>query len=133
MSDFEFATEMQVRFRDIDAMHHVNNAVYATYLEQARLEYFEEVIGVGLTDIDTVLVHLEIDYRRPIDVDEAPTVHLHLADLGESSNTMTYEIRTDRGVAATAETVQVFFDPETEESKPIPAAWREKMLAYRDR
>ncbi|MFB6068606.1 MAG: acyl-CoA thioesterase [Halobacterium sp.] len=132
MSDFEFVTEMQVRFRDIDAMHHVNNAVYATYLEQARLEYYEEVVGVGLTDIDTVLVHLEIDYRRPIEVDESPRIHLHLENLGESSNTMTYEIRTDRGVAATAETVQVFFDPETEQAKPIPEEWRQQMLDYRD-
>ncbi|MFC6990236.1 acyl-CoA thioesterase [Haloplanus sp. GCM10025708] len=132
MTDFEFTSELQVRFRDIDAMHHVNNAVYASYLEQARLEYYEEVIGVGLTDIDTVLVHLEIDYRRPIEMGESPTVHLHLEDIGESSNTMTYEIRTNRGVAATAETVQVFFDPETEQSKPIPGEWREKMLEYRD-
>ena len=42
-----FETTIGVRYRDIDAMGHVNNAVYATYLEQARVRYVDHVLGSG--------------------------------------------------------------------------------------
>ena len=61
----EFSTDIQVRFRDIDAMGHVNNAVYATYVEQARTEYFEEILEEGLDAVSTVLASLELSYERP--------------------------------------------------------------------
>ena len=64
--EYEFQTTIPVRFRDIDAMGHVNNAVYATYLEQARADYHREIIGESLADVNTVLVSLAIDFKRPI-------------------------------------------------------------------
>jgi acyl-CoA thioester hydrolase len=131
MPDFEYETAIQVRFRDVDAMGHVNNAVYATYLEQARVDYYADVLGVGLDDIDTVLVNLEIDYRQPIELDDEVTVAMGLREVGESSVTAVYEVRAGDRVAATAETVQVYVDPEAGESRPLPEAWREKMLARR--
>jgi len=126
----EHVTEIGVRFRDIDAMQHVNNAVYVTYLEQARAEYFREVVGAELSGIDTVLASLEIDYRRPVELADRVEVGLTVPELGESSIPMEYEIRTDRGVAAEAETVQVAFDPEAESSRPIPEAWRSAIEAF---
>ncbi|MFB6103199.1 MAG: acyl-CoA thioesterase [Haloplanus sp.] len=132
MSDFEYETELQVRFRDIDAMTHVNNAVYATYLEQARVDYYADVLGVGLDDIDTVLVRLEIDYRREISLDDGTvTVAMGVRDIGESSVTVDYEVRAGDRVAATAETVQVYVDPDDGASRPLPEAWVERMEAYR--
>jgi len=44
-----YTTDIDVRFRDIDAMGHVNNAVYATYIEQARTEYFRDVLDADLS------------------------------------------------------------------------------------
>ncbi|WP_248897723.1 acyl-CoA thioesterase [Haloplanus halobius] len=131
MADFEYETEIQVRFRDIDAMGHVNNAVYATYLEQARVDYYADVLGVGLDEIDTALVSLEIDYHRAITLDDTVTVALGVRDIGESSVTVEYEVRAGDSVAATAETVQVYVDPEAETSRPLPEAWRGRMDAYR--
>jgi acyl-CoA thioester hydrolase len=131
MSTFEYETEMRVRFRDVDAMHHVNNAVYATYLEQARVDYYADVLDVGLDDIDTVLVNLEIDYRSQIELDDPVTVAMGIRSIGESSVTMGYEVRVGDRVAATAETVQVYVDPEGGGSRPLPAAWVDRMEALR--
>lgn len=120
-----FAVELPVRFRDLDPMGHVNNAVYATYLEHARACYFREVVGEPLPTADTVLVHLSIDYRSPIDLDDgAVTVAMWIPRLGESSIPMEYEVRVGDAVAATAETVQVAYDRDADESKPIPGSWR---------
>ncbi|SDZ90255.1 acyl-CoA thioester hydrolase [Haloplanus vescus] len=131
--DFEYETELQVRFADIDAMGHVNNATYATYLEQARVDYYADVLGVGLDDIDTVLVNLQIDYRHEITLDdETVTVAMGVTSIGESSVTVDYEVRAGDHVAATAETTQVYVDPDEGASRPLPETWVEKMEARRD-
>lgn len=132
MANYEYATELDVRFRDIDAMGHVNNAVYATFLEQARADYYADVLDIPLSEADTVLASLSIQYERPITHDETVTVALGVADLGESSIPMEYEIRTENGVAATAETVQVVFDRSSGESRPIPQQWRDRITQYKD-
>jgi acyl-CoA thioester hydrolase len=122
-ADFEF--DMQVRFRDIDPMNHVNNAVYATYLEQARTALYEDRLGVDLGAVDTVLAHLELDFRAPIELADDVTVGLSIGDIGRSSIPMDYEIRAGGGVAATGHTVQVVFDRETGDAVPVPDEWRE--------
>ena len=132
MTDFEYETELQVRFRDLDAMGHVNNAVYATYLEQARVDYYADVLGVGLDDIDTVLVNLEIDYRHEVVLDdEAVTIAMGVRSIGESSVVVDYEVRAGDRVAATAETTQVYVDPDEGGSRPLPDAWVEQMESLR--
>jgi acyl-CoA thioester hydrolase len=127
MSDFDadYTFDMQVRFRDIDPMNHVNNAVYATYLEQARAALYEDRLDVDLGQVDTVLAHLEIDFHAPIELDDEVVVALEIGDIGRSSIPMNYEIRADGELAATGQTVQVVFDRETGESVPVPEAWRD--------
>lgn len=129
--DHPFTVPMEVRFRDIDSMGHVNNAVYATYLEQARSRYYSDVIGVRLDQIRTVLARMEIEYRRPIDLDQSITVAMWTANMGESSLHMEYEIRADGEVAAIAETVQVIIGDEGTESRPIPEEWRDSIERHR--
>jgi acyl-CoA thioester hydrolase len=124
--DPDFVTEQEVRFRDIDSMGHVNNAVYATYLEQARATYFEEVVGRHLHEVPTVLVDLHVDYHRPIEWGDDVTVALAVRDLGESSIPMEYEVRTNGDLAATGETVQVRID-EDGNARPIEDVWRERI------
>lgn len=109
-------------------MDHVNNAVYATYLEQARAEFFRAMLDVSLTAVDTVLATLRIEYHGPIELGDTVTVALSIPELGDSSIPMEYEIRRDSGeVAATAETVQVYYDREAETSKPLPEEWRARL------
>lgn len=127
-----FTTEIDVRFRDIDAMGHVNNAVYATYTEQARTDYFRAVTDRGLDGIPSVLATLSVDFRAPVTLEEGSvTVALEVPELGRSSIPMAYEIRTENGVAAEAETVQVIVD-ESGDSMPIPEDIRSAIEAYHD-
>uniref|UniRef100_A0A8A2VKG4 Acyl-CoA thioesterase n=1 Tax=Haloterrigena alkaliphila TaxID=2816475 RepID=A0A8A2VKG4_9EURY len=127
-----YDVEIDVRLRDVDFMGHVNNAVYATYLEEAREAYFQDVVGVSMTDVGTVLATLEIDYARPIEADETVTVALTVSELGTSSLHLEYVVRADGERAATARTVQVLVDRETGESRPIPDEWRARIDAARD-
>lgn len=131
--EFRYVTEVPVRFRDIDPMDHVNNAIYVTYVEQARAEYYEDVIGLTLGEADTVLAHLEVDYVEPIELGEVVEVRMRTEELGTSSIPMTYELRVDGDVVATAETIQVAFDRGTGESVPVPDAWRERIESFERR
>lgn len=125
-----YTAEFDVRFRDIDAMGHVNNAVYATYAEQARARYFQEVLHEDLSSISTVLAALSIQFHRPIELDEGKVaVDVDVPELGTSSIPMEYAIRTDEGVAAEAESTQVVVD-ERGESRPIPETYREAIASY---
>lgn len=126
----EFSTHIQVRFRDIDAMGHVNNAVYATYVEQARAEYFEEVLEDGLDAVSTVLASLELSYERPIHLGQSVTITIAISELGRSSLPMKYEIFADGERAATAESTQVFLDPETDDPRPIPDRFRDRIVEF---
>jgi acyl-CoA thioester hydrolase len=133
MAEFGHEIELDVRFRDIDALGHVNNAVYSTYLEQARLEYLADVVGVDLLDADVVLGAIDVDFRRPVEYGESITVRLRAGELGTSSIPLENEVRADGEVAATAEAVMVTYDPVAGEPRPIPDAWRERIRAHEGR
>lgn len=126
-----YTTDVPVRFRDIDAMGHVNNAVYATYLEQARTDYFRDVLEADLSAVATVLASVSIQFRRPVELtDGAVTVEIDVPELGRSSVPMTYEIRARGEVVAEAESVQVAVDDDDGSSRPIPDEYREAIEAY---
>jgi len=132
MAEFSYEVELPVRFRDIDAIGHVNNAVYATYLEQARIEFIEDVLTTTVTDADVVLAHIELDFQRSIELEDDVTVALRVPELGTSSIPMEYEVRTDGTVAATGSTVMVTVDPDGDGTRPLPEAWRERIEAHED-
>ena len=122
-----YHTDIDVRLRDVDFMGHVNNAVYATYLEQARAGFFQDVLEVPLDQVDTVLASLELEYHRPIEAEQAVAVDLIVPELGASSIPMSYTITADGEPAATGQTVQVVVDRETGTSRSIPDAWRKRL------
>ncbi|MFC7233370.1 acyl-CoA thioesterase [Saliphagus sp. GCM10025308] len=132
MGNYSYEISHPVRYRDMDPMGMVNNAVFATYTEHARMEYFADILDVRLEEVSTVLATLTMDYRRPIEGGGDVTVAMRVDDLGESSMTMAYEIRDEDGVTATAETVQVAVDPETGSSRPLPEEWRRRIEAHED-
>ncbi|ADD05976.1 thioesterase domain protein [Natrialba magadii ATCC 43099] len=128
----KFTTEVPVRFRDLDPLDHVNNAVHATYIETARTEYLEAVLDIPQDEVSFVIANLELTYKRPITIDDEPVVALEVTELGESSCTMAYEIRTGDEVATTAETTMVQIDPETGRPAPIPDAIREQVREFEE-
>jgi len=133
MSAFNYEMEVPVRFRDLDPMGHVNNAVYATYLEQARVEYVRDVVGEPVMETGVVVADLELDYERPIELGGTVTVAVGAGELGRTSIPLSYEVRSEGEVAATASTTMVTFDREAREPRPIPEGWRERIEAHERR
>jgi acyl-CoA thioester hydrolase len=112
---------IEIRWRDIDAYRHVNNAVYATYLEECRDELAEKVLA-DVGDIwDFVLARVAIDFRRELtQADDEVVVRCAVERVGRSSVTLREEIRTRDGeLSAEAEAVLVARDPATGRSRPL--------------
>jgi acyl-CoA thioester hydrolase len=130
---FAFATTLEVRWRDLDAMAHVNNAVYFTYLEHARVRYLRH-LGLAPEDpreIGIIMAEANCHYRSPLRLGELVTIHVRVAELRSSSFTFEYEIAGGDGrLAATARTVQVCYDYEAARTARIPCAWREAITAF---
>ncbi len=125
--------QIEIRWRDVDAYRHVNNAVYATYLEECRDEFIDSVLeGVG-DPWDYVLARVAIDYRRELtQADDMVVVTCVVERIGNSSITLREVIRTlDGELAAEAEAVVVARDQATGRSRPLTEAEREAFGAGR--
>ena len=110
---------VEIRWNDVDAYLHVNNAVYATYLEECRDEWVDRTLD-GVTDTwDFVLARVAIDFRRELRLeDEEVVVSCNLARIGNSSVTLREQIRTREGeLAAESEAVLVARDREAGRSR----------------
>ena len=119
-----FTSYQRVRFSDTDAMGHVNNARFLTYLEDARLEMFL-ALPTALVAGGLIVARVECDYVRPIVVDRDPlAVDVWVADVGRSSFTLGSTIRQRGEVAARARTVIVAFDYAAHRSRPLTEAER---------
>ena len=117
-----------VRFRDVDAMGHVNNAVFLTYLEQARIAFFEQQgLSVGLDDLNLVVARVEIDFRAPVRLGQEIEVAVRATRFGTKSFDVEYELTVDGEIVAEAKSVLVAYDYGRGEPVAIPAEWREKL------
>jgi acyl-CoA thioester hydrolase len=130
---FAFRTTFEVRWRDLDAMAHVNNAVYFTYLEHARVHYMRH-LGLAPddpTDIRMIMAEASCRYLSPLRLGELVTVHIRVAEMRNSSFTYEYEITGNDGrLAATARTVQVCYDYNEARPARIPPLWREAICQF---
>lgn len=130
---FRFSTTLEVRWRDVDALGHVNNAVYFSYLEQARLHYLREL---GFTpsrpvDIGLIIAEASCRYKSPLTLSEQVTIYARVSALRKSSFFLEYHLQGEDGrLAATARTVQVCYDFGHDRPIPIPDQWREAITAY---
>ena len=127
MEGFPFVHRETVRFRDLDGMGHVNNAVFSTYLEQARLAWFGKDEKMPLEDV--ILARTEIDFRSPLSVGEVVEVGVRPSRLGTKSFELEYELRADGRLVAEAKSVLVGYDYAHGQSAPIPQRWRERLSA----
>ena len=131
MTAFGYEIEIPVRYRDLDTYGHVNNANYATYLEEARIAYFEDVLDLEQQARGMVIASMSIDFREPIEADEV-TVGLGVTRIGESSFDFEYEIEAGGQVVAAAESVQVAYDQEHAQTIRFPDEWREAVQDFED-
>ena len=112
---------IQLRWRDMDAYGHVNNAVYLNYLEDCRDEWVQKTLGRVGDTWDFVLARVGINFRSELTLDDREVVvRCRLDGYGRSSVRTREEIRKlDGTVAAESEAVVVPRDPETGKSRPL--------------
>jgi acyl-CoA thioester hydrolase len=121
-----FVHRLEVRFRDCDPLGHVNNAVYLTYLEQARFNHWRALWGFGTPQLPpampgVILARVECDYKRPATYGETLEVRLTVGEIGRSSFRYEYEIVDGEGrTILAAKTVQVMYDYTAGKPVPIP-------------
>ena len=130
--DFRHRTRVEVRFRDIDAFGHVNNAVVSTYLELARVRYLVDVLGVDpVGRMPLILAMIKIDYLSPIFFADDVQVASRVDWVGTSSIAMSHQMQAaDERELARASSVLVTYDYDQARPMPVPGAWREALTAY---
>ena len=130
----KFTSKVFVRWADLDAFGHGNNAVYLTYAELARVDWggkeFAPKQGSSVL-VEMTVAHSEADYLLPItkfgvDYD----VNLWVESIGNTSFTMAYEVTKDGVVFAKMKTVQVMIDLAKMKSRPISEAERAFLNKY---
>jgi acyl-CoA thioester hydrolase len=124
-----FEKRIEIRWADVDAYQHVNNAVYLNYLEEGRDAFMEQAFA-GVSDMWAwVLARVAIDFRRELRLeDDVAVVSVSVARIGNASLTLREEIRSPQGwLAAEAESVVVARDQETGASRPMTDAEREAL------
>jgi acyl-CoA thioester hydrolase len=126
-SDPAYRHRLSVRFRDCDAMGHVNHAVYFTYFEQCRLTFWREQTGAPSPHARVIIARAECDYRSPAHFGDELEIRVRIGEIGRSSFTLRYEIvmAATEALIAVGSTVMVSYDYGEGKSVPLPAAARE--------
>jgi acyl-CoA thioester hydrolase len=127
-----FSHPIEVRFSDLDAMGHVNNAVVVSFMEQGRFQWWRTFLGGRKFQEEGFLIaRVEVDYRLPILLGDDVRVELHCSKAGNSSFDLTYRLTRGLGgeVFAEGKTVQVMLDFATNRPKPLAPTTREWLEA----
>jgi acyl-CoA thioester hydrolase len=123
---FDFVYRDTVRFRDVDAMGHVNNAVYLTYLEDARIAFLRPM---GADVPEMIMARAEIDFRAPLAEGDQLEIGVRPVSVGTKSFELQYEVRVGDKLAAEARTVIVSYDYSAGRAVAVPDRWREQLAA----
>ena len=122
---------VQIRWRDLDALGHVNNAVFITYFEYARLAYIRELLGPDAeidrqtmlpVDFQFILAEVTCQYRSPVTLEDKPVVEVWVSQVGRKSFVFQYRMTDERTGRLLAEghSAQVWYDYKTGTSQVIP-------------
>jgi acyl-CoA thioester hydrolase len=134
---FRHKASIQIRFCDTDMLGHVNNANYLSYMEMARVSYFNEVMpkldwsGQGI-----ILAKAEISYKAPLFLEDRLVVHTGVEQISGKSFMMRYRFMksTESGemLAAEGSTLMVCYDYRENHSIPVPEFWKKAIEFYEE-
>ena len=128
---YRHRTSLQVRFRDIDAFGHVNNAVFFSYVELARIEYLLEVLrpDTPFDRMPLILARVELDYRSPIFFRETVVVDSRVDRIGRTSFDMRHRMTAgdEARLVGDVHTVLVSYDYAASRPMPVPDEWRRRI------
>jgi len=129
-----FKIQINVRFRDIDGMGHVNNAVYFTYFEEGRKAFFQSIsTGSDISVFPFILAHIGCDFLSPVKLDNRLSLEMWVKEIGKKSFGLGYSLvdSTDASIIyAKGESVQVCFDYGENKSIAVPAELKRKLIEY---
>jgi acyl-CoA thioester hydrolase len=129
---YPVTARIEIRWRDLDALGHVNNAVYFTYLEIARGRYMEQAFQTWtIHDVNFVVASIRCDFLSQVARRGAIEVGIRIPSVGKTSFDFEYDVRTEaegRAVAR-AYSTQVLFDFGRGEKIPITSAWLDRVAA----
>lgn len=130
--NYKCKIRVQIRFGDTDALGHINNAKYLSYMEVARIKYFDDLFGQSIdwNEEGFILAKAEVNFRKPIFLTDTIDLHVRTCRFGTKSFDMDYVfIRTDKEgkqeVVATGLTVQVTMSFRQHTSIPVPTRYKE--------
>lgn len=124
---------IHIRFSDIDAMGHVNNAVYFTYFEQGRIAFFDSLLGTEIkyAERGVIVASAHCNYKIPVRFRDQVEVKTWCSRIGTKSFDVSYSIGISNNghveEAANGVTTMVCFDYKTNSSIQIPEGWKEKL------
>jgi acyl-CoA thioester hydrolase len=125
--------DISVRWRDLDAFNHVNNSNYLTYLEEARLQWLQQLPGEWMNaQAAPVMAASEVNYRRPIEWPAQVRVQLFSQRLGNTSMVIGHRIvdaNDGERVYCDGHVVMVWMNPQTGKSVPLPQVVRDSAAA----
>lgn len=133
---YPLSVPIEVRFRDMDSMGHVNNAVFFTYFENARIAYWRAVPKIRARKaLDYILARAECDFRSPATVEDALACHIRVGSFGRSSFTFEYLLRDERTgrVVAEGRTVQAVYDYAEKRTRPLDPGLRAAIEEFEGR
>lgn len=134
IADYKYKTPIIIRFSDIDAVGHVNNATYLTYFEDARINYWREIIEWNLREKGVIVGRSEINYLKPVTLEDEIVCYVRTTRIGNSSFDMMHLLVrvTPNGeeICTTGKTVCISYDYRQNKSVPIPERERARMIAY---
>ena len=134
---FRHRTTLQVRFRDIDAFGHVNNAVFFSDIELARIRYLLEVLQPGepIQRLPLILARVELDFRSPIAFGEDVIVETRVSEVGRTSFRMEHRMTAgpEGRLVGDVQTVLVTYDYATARPIPVPDEWRRRFAEHEGR
>ncbi len=135
--DFRHSTEIQIRWGDMDALGHVNNAVYLTYLEQARVQYMADlrIWDARVSRLGLIMARVVLDYKLPLlATDRVATVFSRVSRLGNKSFDMAQiiarQVKGEYEIAASGTITLVVFDYTANQTVLIPDEWRAAFIDY---
>lgn len=134
---YRFRASIDIRFRDIDALGHVNNAVYFTFLEIARSAYFAALLGrpLGVEDFSIVVAEAQCRYRSPAFYGERLIVEMAAVSVRSRSFELRYRISVEETgrLVAEARTVQVAYDHQARRGTTFSPEFRQKVERFEGR
>ncbi|PST82922.1 acyl-CoA thioesterase [Pedobacter yulinensis] len=131
---FNFKTAIETRFSDYDMMGHVNNATYFTYLENARAKYWREIIKWDWQKTGIVLAHAELDFIKPIQLNDQIGIYVRTSRIGRSSFELEYKIVKNSAqgeqLCSTGKTTCIAVNYQDKRPTAIPEDERSRMINF---